>query len=126
MKISISMFAFAAVAALAGNTTPMISGDYLEVRSCDVYTGSCFANSEMNLAGKEGMMFWSVREGSWKGTKLDGLRVMAVVKTGGTLGDLQYQPQSGNAVLIVDDKADATQREALADFARAMAGHLIA
>jgi hypothetical protein len=128
MKIpmSISMLALAAVAAFAGNTTPTISGDYLEVRSCDVYTGSCFANSEMNLAGKEGMMLWSVREGAWKGTKLDGLRVLAVVKTDGTLGDLKYQPQSGNAVLIVDAKADATQRAALADFARAMAGKLIA
>src|SRR5436190_10729864 len=128
MKIpmSISMLALAAAAAFAGNSTPTISGDYLEVRSCDVYTGSCFANSEMNLAGKEGMMLWSVREGAWKGTKLDGLRVMAVVKTEGTLGDLKYQPQSGNAVLILDAKADAQQREALADFARAMAGKLIA
>ncbi|HEY0549201.1 MAG TPA: DUF1326 domain-containing protein [Verrucomicrobiae bacterium] len=128
MKIpmSISMLAFTAAAVFAGNTTPTISGDYLEVRSCDVYTGSCFANSEMNLAGKEGMMLWSVREGTWKGTKLDGLRVMAVVKTDGTLGDLKYQPQSGNAVLIVDAKADAAQREALADFALAMSGKLIA
>lgn len=126
IPISISMLALATAAALAGNTTPTISGDYLEVRSCDVYTGSCFANSEMNLAGKEGMMLWSVREGDWKGTKLDGLRVMVVVKTDGTLGDLKYQPQSGNAVLIVDAKADAKQKEALADFARAMSGSLIA
>jgi hypothetical protein len=127
MKIpmSISMLALAA-AAFAGNSTPTISGDYLEVRSCDVYTGSCFANSEMNLAGKEGMMLWSVREGAWKGTKLDGLRVIAVVKTDGTLGDLKYQPRSGNAVLIVDAKADAKQKEALTDFARAMSGKLIA
>jgi hypothetical protein len=122
--ISISMLALAA-AAMAGNTTPTISGDYLEVRSCDVYTGSCFANSEMNLAGKEGMMVWSVREGAWKGTKLDGLGVMAVVKADGSMGDLKYQPRSASAVLIVDAKADAKQREALADFARTMSGKLI-
>ncbi len=124
--ISVSMLALAAAVAFAGTTTPTISGDYLEVRSCDVYTGSCFANAEMNLAGREGMLFWSVREGSWNGSRLDGLGVMAVVKVDGTLGDLKYQPRSGDAVLIVDAKADAKQKEALADFARAMAGKLIA
>jgi hypothetical protein len=123
--ISVSMLVFAATAAPAGGPAPAISGDYLEVRSCDVYTGSCFANSEMNLAGREGMLFWSVREGAWNGTRLDGLGVLAVVKADGTLGDLKYQPRSGDAVLIVDARADAKQKEALADFARTMAGKLI-
>src|SRR6266481_6095267 len=84
-----------------------ISGSYLEVRSCDVYTGPCFANGEMGLAGKEAVMVWAVREGSWKGVALDGLNVIAVVKTDDTLGDLQYQPRSGPAVLITDAAADA-------------------
>src|SRR3954464_12591551 len=97
----LSLLGVAASTAFAGPVT----GDYLEVRSCDVYTGPCFANSEMNLAGKEGMMFWFVRSGSWNGTKLDGLGVMAVVKADGTLGDLEHQPRSGRAVLIVDAKA---------------------
>ena len=120
------MLAFAVTATFAGNAAPAISGDYLEVRSCDVYTGSCFANSEMNLAGREGMMFWSIREGAWNGTQLDGLGVLAVIRADGTLGDLKYQPRSSDAVLIVDAKADAKQKEALAGFARAMAGQLIA
>ena len=119
------MLALAAATAFAADTVPAISGDYLEVRSCDVYTGSCFANSEMNLAGREATLFWAVREGAWQGVKLDGLGVMAVVRADGTLGDVQFTPRSGRAVLIVDDKADAKQREALTDFARVMAGKLI-
>ena len=75
-------------------SVPAISGDYLEVRSCDVYTGPCFANSEMGLTGKDGIMVWSIRDGNWKGTALDGLSVIAVVRTDGTLGDLHYQPRS--------------------------------
>jgi hypothetical protein len=67
IKICSFVFALATVVTFAGNTAPTVSGDYLEVRSCDVYTGSCFANAEMNLTGKEGMMVWSVREGAWKG-----------------------------------------------------------
>src|SRR5206468_2480721 len=102
-----------------------ISGSYLEVRSCDVYTGPCFANGEMGLSGKEAVMVWSVREGSWKGVALDGLTVIAVVKTDGTMGDLRYQPRSGPAVLIADAAANPSQEAALADFARSMAGDLI-
>ena len=49
--------------AAAKDGTP-ISGNYLEVRSCDVYTGPCFANAEMGLTGKEGILVWSIREGS--------------------------------------------------------------
>ncbi len=120
------MLALAASSLIAGNAAPTISGDYLEVRSCDVYTGPCFANSEMGLTGKEGMMFWSVREGSWKGTSLNGLGIMIVVRTDGTLGDLKYDPRSGDAVVIVDAKADTKQKEALIDFARAKAGKLVA
>src|SRR5437764_15482334 len=112
MKIRalISILALAATASFAGNQTPAISGDYLEVRSCDVYTGPCFANSEMNLTGKEGMLFWSVKEGNWNGVDLKGLNVMAVVRANGTLGDLHYNPRSGDTVLIVDSKADSAQR----------------
>src|SRR5438552_2412640 len=29
-----------------------ISGEYLEARTCDVYTGPCFANGEVGIAGK--------------------------------------------------------------------------
>ena len=68
---------------------------------------------------------WSVREGSWNGVKLDGLNVIAVVRTDGTLGDQHYQPRSGRAVLVVDRLATPQQREALTDLARSMAGGLI-
>lgn len=127
MKIQIfaSLMALAASTAFAGNKPTSISGDYLEVRSCDVYTGPCFANAEMGLTGREGMMVWSVQEGAWNGVDLKGLGVIAVVKTDGTLGHVKYQPRTGETVLIVDSKADARQRTALAEFARSMAGHLI-
>lgn len=126
MKLSVVMLMLAATPMFATQpNVPAISGDYLEVRSCDVYTGPCFANAEMGLSGREGMLVWSVREGAWKGVKLDGLNVIAVVRTDGTLGDLRYQPRSGKAVLVVDAAATRKQRDALVDFARAMAGGLI-
>lgn len=124
--LTVSILALAAGSgSFAKQLAPAITGDYLEVRTCDIYAGYCVANSEMGTTGREGMMVWSVREGSWQGTSLNGLSVIAVVHTDQTLGDLHYQPRSGKAVLIVDAKANAKQRQALADFARSMAGQLI-
>src|SRR5271169_2962267 len=62
-----------------------INGSYVEVRSCDVYTGPCFANGEMNLCGREAIMSWSIRDGAFDGVKLDGLNVIAVVQADNTL-----------------------------------------
>src|SRR5437879_161263 len=126
MKLNIAVVMLAAAAAFAGKQfTPTISGDYLEVRSCDVYTGHCFVKEDMCLTGKEGMLCWSVRDWSWNGVKLDGLNVIAIVRTDGTLGDLRYQPRSGKAVLVVDTLATPKQREALVELARSLAGGLI-
>ena len=124
-KILLGLLACGVSSILAGSTASNVQGDYLEVRSCDVYTGPCFANAEMNLTGKEGMLVWSVREGNWKGVDLSGLTVAAIVKADGTLGNLKYNARSGDAVLIVDSKASTKQSEALTDFARSMAGSLI-
>jgi hypothetical protein len=126
-KILASVIATAAVlcGAKQSETTPAISGDYLEVRTCDVYTGPCFANAEMNLTGKEAILVWSVRQGVWNSTAVDGLKVIAVVRTDATLDDQRYHPGSGEAVLIVDANANGQQREALTDLAKSMAGRLI-
>jgi hypothetical protein len=102
-----------------------VAGDYIEIRSCDVYTGSCFANAEMTLTGHEAIMAWSVRDGALDGVKLDGLNVIAVVQANGTLGDVQRFPQQTRSVLIVDESASPAQREALVQFARQKAGAVL-
>ena len=126
IRLALTILVAAASTALAREIIPSITGDYLEVRSCDVYTGPCVANAEMNLTGKEGMLVWSVREGNWKGTRLDGLNAMAVIQADGTLGDLSYAPRRARAVIILDSKAGSEQQAALKDFVRTMAGGLIA
>lgn len=124
MTLTALLATLTAASALAVSQ-PTIQGDYLEVRSCDIYTGPCFANAEMGTTGKEAMLVWSVKEGSWEGTSLDGLSVIAVVRADATLGNMKYEPRSGKAVLIVDEKASPSQRQALQSFARSMAGKLI-
>ena len=112
----------------AGANKPQtdIQGNYVEVRSCDVYTGSCFANAEMGLTGEEAILTWSITRGSWHGVRLDGLNVIGVVKASATLGDRNHDPFPARSIIIVDHRANRAQREALVRFAKTMAGKLLA
>jgi hypothetical protein len=101
-----------------------ISGDYIETRSADVWTGACVANGEVNLAGDQAILAWQVKKGNWKGVSLEGLSVVGVVKAAATLGDQYNNPYPAKAVLIVDDKATAEQQKALIGFAQGMGGEL--
>jgi len=103
-----------------------ITGDYIETRTADVYTGQCFANGEVGLTGDEAILAWHVRSGSWNGVKLDGFNVVAAIKANATLGDPYADPYPAKAVLIVDEQANSAERAALAAFAHHMGGKLLA
>lgn len=98
-----------------------ITGEYLEARTCNVYTGPCFANAELSLAGKEALMAWKVDRGEWNNVKLDGLGVAVIVKAEGTLGDDGVFPMKAGriaAVILIDDKATTEQHAALLTFVK--------
>jgi hypothetical protein len=100
-----------------------ISGQYIEARTCDVWTGPCFANAEMNLGGKHAVMGWKIDKGTFSNAHLDGLGIVAVVAASDTLG-LQ-QTGTSKAVILVDERADSAQRAALINFAKQQAGSLL-
>ncbi len=117
---------FLAGSAAARYPKAEIKGNYVEVRSCDVYTGSCFANSEMGVTGEEAILTWSITRGSWHGVRVDGLNVIGVVKANVTLGDSDHDSYLAKSIVIVDQRANHSQREALVHFAKAMADKLLA
>jgi hypothetical protein len=101
-----------------------ISGEYLEARSCDVYTGPCFANAEMDLAGKEAVMAWKVEEGGWNNVSLVGLSVAVVANSEKTMGDTGvFRMKAGKikSVILVDDRANPAQQAALVEFVKSAA-----
>jgi hypothetical protein len=100
-----------------------ISGKYIEARTCDVYTGPCFANAEMNLTGKHAVIGWQVDKGSLGDVRLDGLGVVAVVEASDTLG--LKQNGAAKAVLIVDSRANSAQKAALIRLAKQQGGDLV-
>lgn len=102
-----------------------IYGNYVEARTADVYTGPCFANSEVGLSGQLAVFGWKVTKGSWQGVDLDGMSVVGVVRAHHTLGDVYETAYPVKAVMIVDSRANVEQRMALQSFAKHMAGDLL-
>src|SRR5436305_1018061 len=100
-----------------------VTGTYLESRTCQVYTGPCFANAETALAGREAVMAWNIESGKRDNVDLSGLSVVMVVRGNDTLG---YQgvddPTELKSALIVDSKATCEQRDALVSFVKEHTG----
>ena len=63
-----------------------LRGKYVEARTCQVYTGPCFANGEVGSTGKDAIMTWEIERGEVGGVPLSGLGVAVVVKSSHTLG----------------------------------------
>ena len=96
-----------------------ISGKYMEARTCQVYTGPCFANAEVNLTGKDALMAWNIEDGKHAGVNLAGLSVVMVVAASDTFAfEGVNDPKSMKSAILVDDKATGEQKEALIAFAK--------
>jgi len=100
-----------------------LRGTYLETRTCQVYTGPCFANSEIALTGKDAIMAWSIESGHHAGVDVSGLNVVLVLTADATLGFKGVNDaRDVRSVVLVDTRANAAQRDALVGFARQQAG----
>src|SRR5258708_39305964 len=78
-----------APAVLAASGTTSISGDYVEARTAEVFTGGCIMGSEGEAAGREAILAWRVGRGQVNGVALDGLSIVAVVAGDMNLGTHQ-------------------------------------
>jgi hypothetical protein len=57
------------------------AGEFVELHSCDLYTGGCTASSESTLLGRQLFRVWSISQGTWDNQNLAGLKV-AVLELG--------------------------------------------
>jgi len=117
------MIAWCGALLLAGSSLASaagIRGDYIEARTADVFTGPCFSNAEIFIYGDQAVMAWKVTEGSFRGVDLSGLSVAAAVK--GTTTFSEDRTEKAKSVLIVDEKANTQQREALVALAKSLGG----
>ena len=115
----------AVVGAAATSQAVQIQGDYLESRSCDVYTGPCFANAEIGLTGRQAVMAWGIDNGDFAGVDLSGLKVVVAVRSADTLGfgvGITVRNELNKSVILLDQRATPAQQAALEKFAREKAG----
>lgn len=100
-----------------------LSGSYVEARTCQVYTGPCFANGEVGSAGKNAVMTWGISEGHYDGVDLAGQSVSVIVKASHTLGFQGLaDAASKKAILVINDRASERQADALTRFALKQTG----
>jgi hypothetical protein len=120
-----AVLALGAVGRAAG---PAISGDYVEVRTAEVFTGGCTMGSEGEVSGKEAIMAWRVARGAVNGVSLDGLSIVAVVAADSNLGTHELggsAPSVVKSIVLVDERAQPAQRQALLAMAKSLAPSLI-
>jgi hypothetical protein len=109
-------------------TDPAITGDYVEARTAEVFTGGCIMGSEGEVSGREALMAWRVRQGSLNGVSLDGLSVVAMVAGDVNLGTHELggvAPTAIKAMVMVDARANAAQQQALVQLARSLAPNVV-
>lgn len=102
----------------------LLKGDYLEARTCDIWTGACFANSETSEAGREATLAWHFTSGQWAGVDLEGRSAVLIIEAKSTLGDKYHSPLPVRDVLLLDEKATDAQLEAMRAFVKAQLGEL--
>ncbi len=108
---------------LGGQPDSALKGHYLEARTCQVYTGPCFANGEMGMAGKDAVLAWKVQQGQRHGVDLSGLSVALIVRASHTLGHQGFEnARSIRSLIFVDEAANELQRSALIEFVREQTG----
>lgn len=120
--LTLCSLAILSSATLAGEIGS-VEGFYLESRTCQVYTGPCFANAEFGLTGNDAIMAWHIERGSYAGTDLANRSVVVVIHADQTLASAGIaDAKTVKSVIFVDAQADSAQREALVGFAKTQTG----
>ena len=118
-----ALIALLGTASATGAAEPAarVSGDYVEARTAEVFTGGCIMNSQAETMGKQAVLAWRVDEGTVDGVDLAGLSVVAALSGTHNLGMHEMGGEASTdvkALYYVDDRATSAQRDALVAMAR--------
>src|SRR6266568_3657408 len=129
MKRAISLLAVFGLATTvsmsAGGTT--VSGQYVEARTAEIFTGGCIMNSEAETMGKQAVLAWKVDRGTFNGIALDGLSVVAAIAGDRNLGmqEIGGEKPTVKSAMYVDARANGAQQIALVAMANALSNGLV-
>src|SRR4029079_19035172 len=116
-----------AAASLAAGGKGTVSGEYVEARTAEVFTGGCIMNSEAETMGKQALLAWKVDRGSFNGIAIDGLSIVAAVSGDRNLGmtEMGGEKPTVRSAVFVDNRANAAQQIALVAMANELSKGLV-
>jgi hypothetical protein len=116
-----------ATASLAAGGKGTVSGEYVEARTAEVFTGGCIMNSEAETMGRQALLAWKVDRGSFNGVAIDGLSIVAAVSGDRNLGmqEMGGEKPAVRSALFVDERANGAQQLALVAMATELSRGLV-
>ncbi len=125
--ITATLVLLAGAAVVSAGGRGLVTGQYVEARTAEVFTGGCVMNSEAETMGRQAVLAWKVDQGSFNGVSLDGLSVVAALAGDRNLGmtEMGGAKPSVHSALFVDQRANAAQQIALVAMANELSKGLI-
>ncbi len=116
-----------AASPLMAGSSSTVSGEYVEARTAEVFTGGCIMSSEAEMVGRQAVLAWKVNHGTFNGATLDGLSVVAAVAGDRNLGlqEIGGDKATTRSVIFVDARANAAQQMALVALANRLSKGLV-
>jgi hypothetical protein len=116
-----------AVSPLLAGGKSTVTGEYVEARTAEVFTGGCIMNSEAETVGKQAVLAWKVDRGSFNGISIDGLSVVAAISGDRNLGmqEMGGEKATVRSAMIVDERANPAQQIALVAMANQLSKGLV-
>ena len=104
-----------------------VTGEYVEARTAEVFTGGCIMNSEAETMGKQAVLAWRVDRGSFNGIAIDGLSVVAALSGDRNLGmtEMGGEKPAVRSAMFVDRRANPAQQIALVAMANELSKGLV-
>jgi hypothetical protein len=99
-----------------------ITGDYIEDRANKVYGCYCEWSGEGEYGGREAVLGWHIRSGSYRAIDLSGVKIAAVIRGDRTLSRPGARRTSA---LVIDSNAAPAQRRAAEALMREEYGDLL-
>jgi hypothetical protein len=118
MKRTIALAAaigLASTVSIAAGGKATVTGQYVEARTAEIFTGGCIMGSEAETMGKQAVLAWKVDQGTVNGVSIDGLSVIAALSGDKNLGlhEIGGDKAVVTSALFVDERANPAQRLAL-------------
>src|SRR5947208_16296658 len=100
------------LALLSAGGKGAVSGEYVEARTAEVFTGGCIMGSEAETVGRQAVLAWKIDRGRFNGVTLDGLSVVAALAGDRHLGiyEIGGGKPSVKSAVFVDERANPAQQ----------------